>query len=153
MIKSNKKVTTLTFQSMKRKGEKIVFLTAYDFFTARTLDRAGIDGLLVGDTLNMVFYGRENTLSATMDQMIMHTQAVSRGTSRAFVVGDMPFMSYHESDSQAIRNAGRFLQEGGAEAVKLEGGIEMAPRVRRITELGIPVIEIVSVILYNIIAI
>ncbi|MCK4856586.1 MAG: 3-methyl-2-oxobutanoate hydroxymethyltransferase [candidate division Zixibacteria bacterium] len=133
------KITPPLLRQMKRKSEKIVFLTAYDYFTARALDRAGIEGILVGDTLNMVFYGRENTLSATMEQMIGHTDAVSRAVSRALVVGDMPFLSYQVSLPEAIANAGRFLKEGGAAAVKLEGGMEMASLIRRLVEVGIPV--------------
>jgi 3-methyl-2-oxobutanoate hydroxymethyltransferase len=124
---------------MKKKGEKIVMLTAYDFFTARDLDRAGVDGILIGDSINMVIYGKKDTLSVTMETMIRHTEAVSRGVQTALVVGDMPFLSYQTSDADAIHNAGRFLSEGGAAAVKLEGGVELAARIKRITELGIPV--------------
>lgn len=116
-----------------------MWLTAYDFFTARAVDRAGVDGILVGDSLNMVIYGRKDTLSVTMDTMVRHTEAVCRGAQTACVIGDMPFMSYQSSDAEAISNAGRFLSEGGAAGVKLEGGIEMAARIKRITEVGIPV--------------
>ncbi len=139
MEKNDQKITAHSFVRMKRKGEKIVFLTAYDYFTALALDRSGIEGILIGDTLNMVVYGRKDTLSATMEQMLMHTKAVSAAVSRAFVVGDMPFLSYQASDSDAITNAGRFLKEGGAGGVKLEGGLEMAARIKRLVELGIPV--------------
>lgn len=124
---------------MKRRHEKIVWLTAYDFFTARSLERAGVDGILVGDTLNMVVYGKKDTLSMSMDTMVNHIEAVSRGAPSSCVIGDMPFMSYQTSDSDAIFNAGRFLKEGGAAGVKLEGGIEMVPRIRKIIEVGIPV--------------
>ncbi len=133
------KVTPQTFVQMKKKGDKIVWLTAYDFYTARALDQAGVDGILVGDSVNMVVYGRKDTLSATMEMMIRHTEAVSRGVTAAFVVGDMPFGSYQTSDADAIANAARFLSEGGASGIKLEGGIEMAPRIKRIVECGIPV--------------
>ena len=124
---------------MKKKGKKIVWLTAYDYFTARALDDAGVDGILVGDSLGMVIYGKKDTLSVTLEMMLPHTEAVSRAVQYACVIGDMPFMSYQTSDADAIRNAGRFLAEGGAAGVKLEGGIEMAARIRLITEVGIPV--------------
>ena len=139
MTQQRPKITTQSYLQMKKKGEKIVWLTAYDFYTARALDSAGVDGLLVGDSINMVVYGKKDTLSVTMDTMINHTEAVSRGALITCVIGDMPFMSYQASDSEAIHNAGRFLSEGGASGVKLEGGIEMAPRVKRIFEIGIPV--------------
>jgi 3-methyl-2-oxobutanoate hydroxymethyltransferase len=139
MDKMESKITPQTFRKMKRKGDKIVFLTAYDYFTALALDKAGIDGILVGDTLNMVVYGRPNTLSATMEQMLMHTRAVSAAVKRAFVVGDMPFLSYQISDADAISNAGRFLKEGNAGGIKLEGGVEMADRIKRLVDVGIPV--------------
>ncbi len=133
------KVTVPGLIKKKADGEKIVFLTAYDYFTAKQLDAAGVDGLLVGDSLNMVVYGHENTLSLPLDQILYHTEAVSRGARRAMVVGDMPFMSYQPSLEEAVRNAGRFLKEAGAHAVKLEGGIEMIDVVMRIVESGIPV--------------
>jgi 3-methyl-2-oxobutanoate hydroxymethyltransferase len=139
MVEKRNKITPQTMRARKRKGEKIVWLTAYDYFTARSLDRAGVDGILVGDSLNMVVYGRPNTLSATMEQMLLHTEAVARAVERALVVGDMPFLSYQPSDEAAIINAGRFLAEAGAEAVKLEGGLEMAARIRKIYDSGIPV--------------
>ncbi len=133
------KITAPKLVKKKGDGEKIVFLTAYDYFTAKQLDAAGVDGLLVGDSLNMVVYGHENTLSLPLDQILYHTEAVSRAAKRALVVGDMPFMSYQASLSEAVWNAGRFLKEAGAHAVKLEGGIEMIDVVMRIVESGIPV--------------
>jgi len=136
---SSKKITTRTFARKKKKGEKLVMLTAYDYYTARLLEAAGVDSLLVGDSLNMVVYGRKNTLSAEMDKMLFHTRAVADASQRALVIADMPFMSYQPSTETAIINAGRFLKEAGAEAVKLEGGIEMVPTIKRLVELGIPV--------------
>lgn len=136
---SKEKVSVKTFQKMKEKGEKIAVLTAYDYFTARILDEMGIDSILVGDSANMVFYGAKTTLSISLEQMLYHTQAVSKAVQRALVIGDMPFLSYQTSISEAILNAGRFLKEGGAEGVKIEGGKEMAETVRRIIEVGIPV--------------
>ncbi|HAA89809.1 MAG: 3-methyl-2-oxobutanoate hydroxymethyltransferase [Thermoanaerobacterales bacterium 50_218] len=133
------RVTTATLQEMKKRGEKITLLTAYDYPTARLLDEAGIDILLVGDSVGNVVLGYENTLPVTMEEMIHHTKAVARGAKRAMVVGDMPFLSYQISISEAIRNAGRFLQEAGAQAVKLEGGKERAETVRALVETGIPV--------------
>lgn len=133
------KVTTKTFLQLKTEGEKIALLTAYDWLTARLLDDCGIDGILVGDSANMVFYGQPTTLSITMDQMIYHTRAVAKAATRALVIGDMPFMSYQVDTQEALRNAGRFLKEGGAQAVKLEGGKEIVPTVRRLVEMGIPV--------------
>jgi 3-methyl-2-oxobutanoate hydroxymethyltransferase len=133
------KVTVKSFAKMKKKGEKIAVLTAYDFFTARILDQIGIDSILVGDSVNMVFYGSPTTLSINMDQMIYHTKAVSSAVKRALVIGDMPFLSYQTNSSDAILNAGRFLKEGGAHAVKIEGGLEMAETVKKIIEVGIPV--------------
>lgn len=133
------KITTLGLRRMKRKSEKIVMLTAYDCCFARIFDEAGVHILLVGDSLANVVQGRETTLPVTMEEMIYHTRMVSRGTVRAMVVGDMPFMSFQASPEDALRNAGRFLKEGGAHAVKLEGGREMAATVERITQAGIPV--------------
>jgi 3-methyl-2-oxobutanoate hydroxymethyltransferase len=136
---STDKVTVKSFAKMKEKGEKIAVLTAYDFFTARILDQIGMDAILVGDSVNMVFYGSPTTLSIDMDQMIYHTKAVSSAVKRALVLADMPFMSYQTNPSDAIFNAGRFLKEGGAHAVKIEGGSEMAETVKKIIEVGIPV--------------
>jgi 3-methyl-2-oxobutanoate hydroxymethyltransferase len=123
----------------KSRGEKISMLTAYDATMARLLDHAGIDVLLVGDSLGMVILGGEDTLEVTMDDMVRHTRAVRRGTQRALIVADMPFMSYQASVSDAVRNAGRLLQEGGAAAVKLEGGMPVLETVERLVSLGIPV--------------
>ena len=132
-------VTTFVIGEMKRKGEKITMLTAYDYFTAALLDEAGVDVILVGDSLGMVILGYDSTLPVTMEDMIHHIRPVSRAAKRAMVIGDMPFMSYQVSVEEAVRNAGRFLQEAGAHGVKLEGGREVAEIVRRITSAGIPV--------------
>jgi 3-methyl-2-oxobutanoate hydroxymethyltransferase len=133
------RVTTATLMEMKARGEKMTMLTSYDYPTAVLLDEAGIDMLLVGDSVGNVVLGYEDTLPVTMDEMIHHTRAVARGTRRAMVVGDMPFLSYQASLPEAILNAGRFLKEGGAQAVKLEGGSERASVVRALVETGIPV--------------
>lgn len=135
----NKRTTIRTFFHKKQKGEKIVVLTAYDFYTARLLEKAGVDALLVGDSLNMVLYGRDTTLTAEMNQMVYHTRAVAEGAGKALIIADMPFMSYQPSIETAVINAGRFIKEGGAHAVKLEGGLEMVPTIKRLIELGIPV--------------
>ena len=126
-------------KEMKQKGEKITMLTAYDYSTAKIVDEVGIPLILVGDSLGMVVLGYESTIPVTMDEMIHHTKAVVRGTKQAMVIGDMPFMTYHVSVDDALRNAARFIQEGGAQAVKLEGGVTVAEKVRRIMECGIPV--------------
>ncbi len=126
-------------REMKQKGEKIAMLTAYDYATAKLLDEVGVPLVLVGDSLGMVVLGYESTIPVTMDEMIHHTKAVVRGMKNALVVGDMPFMTYTVSLSDALRNAARFIQEGGAQAVKLEGGENVAETVRRIVECGIPV--------------
>ena len=123
----------------KQAGEKITMLTAYDTPTARLLDGAGLDVLLVGDSVGMVMLGHDSTLPVTLDAMVHHTAAVSRGAVRALVVADMPFLSYQVTVSEAIRNAGRLLQEGGAAAVKLEGGRPVADIVKRLVDIGIPV--------------
>lgn len=136
---SKKRITIRDIIKKKSSGDKQVWLTAYDFFTAKYLDAAGVDGLLVGDSLNMVFYGRPSTLSLTLDQSLFHTEAVVRGSERAIVIGDMPFMTYQQSVSEAVGNAGRYLKEAGAHGVKLEGGIEMAPTLKRLAEVGVPV--------------
>lgn len=133
------KITTQTFLLKKKRREKITVLTAYDYLTARAVDLAGIDSILVGDSLGMVVLGYENTLPVTMEDMLHHCRAVARGASRAFLIGDMPFMSYQISTSEALRNAGRFLQEAGMDAVKLEGGRERLEVVRAIVGSGIPV--------------
>ncbi|MEO8127426.1 MAG: 3-methyl-2-oxobutanoate hydroxymethyltransferase [Bryobacteraceae bacterium] len=124
---------------MKRRGQKITMLTAYDATMARLLDRAEIDVLLVGDSLGMVIEGHDSTLPVTMEAMLHHTKSVRNGTKRALIVADMPFLSYQVSRRTAVRNAGRLLQEGGAAAVKLEGGSAVASVVHRIVEIGIPV--------------
>ena len=136
---STNRITTAVIRDMKRKNEKICMLTAYDYPTALIVDDAGIDVVLVGDTLGMVVLGYDSTLPVTMDEMIHHTKAVSRAVKHAMVVGDMPFMSYQVSPEDALYNAGRFLQEAGAQGVKLEGGREMAEITRRMTSAGIPV--------------
>jgi 3-methyl-2-oxobutanoate hydroxymethyltransferase len=124
---------------MKAKNEKIVMLTAYDYSTAKLVDESGIPLILVGDSLGMVMLGYESTIPVTMDEMIHHTKAVVRGTKQAMIIGDMPFMTYHTSIADALRNAARFIQEGGAQAIKLEGGVAVAETVKRIVECGIPV--------------
>ncbi len=126
-------------RDMKQKGEKIAMLTAYDYSTAKLIDEVGIPLILVGDSLGMVVLGYESTIPVTMDEMIHHTKAVVRGSSKALVVGDMPFMTYQVSVEDTLRNAARFIQEGGAQSVKLEGGENMAPTVERIVSCGIPV--------------
>ena len=131
---------------LKKKGRVITMLTAYDLFTARLLDEIGIVGILVGDSANMVFYGEKSTLSITLDQMVYHTQAVSRAVKRALVIGDMPFMSYQASAEDAIRNAGRMIKEGRAGAVKLEGGEHIAPTIARLVEIGIPVMAHIGLV-------
>ncbi|MCX8102993.1 MAG: 3-methyl-2-oxobutanoate hydroxymethyltransferase [Candidatus Bipolaricaulota bacterium] len=133
------KVTIPGLRAMKEAGEKIAMLTAYDWPTALLLDRAGIDVLLVGDSVGNNLLGYPDTIPVTMDEMIHHTRAVRRGVKRALLVGDMPFMSYQISAEQALANAGRFLKEGGAEAVKLEGGAEMADIISLLVRRGIPV--------------
>lgn len=127
------------FAARKRQGEKIVMLTAYDATMARLLDRAGVDALLVGDSLGTVILGLETTLPVTLDAVVHHTRAVVRGAERAFVVADMPFLTFQVSVAEAVRNAGRLLQEGGAAAVKLEGGRPVADAVKRLVDVGIPV--------------
>lgn len=126
--------------AMKSRGEKISMLAAYDATMARLLDQAGIDVLLVGDSLGMVILGCEDTLQVTVDDMVRHTQAVRRGTKHALVLADMPFMSYQASLSGAVRNAGRLMQQGGAMAVKLEGGMPVVGTVERLVSIGIPVV-------------
>ena len=136
---ARKKVTTLSFRHKKAKGEPITMLTAYDFATARAIDAAGLDSILVGDSLGMVVLGYETTLPVTMDEMLHHCRAVARGATSALLIGDMPFLSYQVSAEDALRNAGRFLQEGGMDAVKLEGGRERRAAVEAIVGAGIPV--------------
>ncbi len=134
-----KRVTTRTIAEMKRKNERIVSLTAYDALMARVFDQAGVDVLLVGDSLGNVVQGHETTLPVTLEDIIYHTRAVLRGVERAMVVSDMPFMTYQVRVDEAFRNAGRIMKETDASAVKLEGGEEVAEAVRRMTTSGIPV--------------
>ena len=134
-----KKVTISDLMDKKEQGRKITMMTAYDYPTAQMVDQAGIDTILVGDSLGMVVLGYSSTVPVSMEEMIHHTRAVTRGTTYAFVIGDMPFMSYQISIEAAIENAGRFIKEGGCEAVKLEGGTEVAHVVKAIVTAGIPV--------------
>ena len=133
------RVRTTKLAEMKRAGERIACVTAYDYPTARLVDEAGIPVALVGDSLGNVVLGHDSTIPVTLDDVTRHTQAVVRGTERALVVADMPFMTYGVSEESSMRNAARLLQEGGAQAVKLEGGCTVAATVRRLTESGIPV--------------
>ncbi len=133
------RITINQIKEMKQKGEKITMLTAYDYTTAKIIDEVGIPLILVGDSLGMVVLGYESTIPVTMDEMLHHTKAVVRGTKQAMVIGDMPFMSYHISVADALKNASRFIQEGGAQAVKLEGGVTVAEKVNKIVDCGIPV--------------
>ena len=133
------RVTITEIKEMKHKREKIPMLTAYDYVTAKMVDEAGVPLILVGDSLGMVMLGYESTIPVTMEEMIHHTKAVVRGTEKALIIGDMPFMTYHVSVSDALSNAARFIQEGGAQAVKLEGGEVVAEKVRRLVDCGIPV--------------
>ena len=133
------KVTVPGIRAMKKRGERITMVTAYDATFARMIDEGGADILLVGDSLGMVVQGLDSTLPVTVDEVIYHCRAVARGTHRAHIVGDMPFMSYQVSPEEALRNAGRFLKEGGAHSVKLEGGADMAQTISRIVAAGIPV--------------
>ena len=134
-----KKVTHQDLVAKKKSGKKITMLTAYDFALGSFIDQSGIDMILVGDSLGMVVLGYDSTVPVTMDEMIHHCRAVRRGVRYAFLVGDMPFMSYNVSKEEAVRNAGRFLKEAGCDAVKLEGGLEVAETVRTIVLAGIPV--------------
>ena len=136
---ATKNVTVATIKEMKQKGEPIVMITAYDVAMARNVNEAGVDMILVGDSVGNVMLGYSSTVPVTMDEMIHHTKAVMRGNSTALVVGDMPFMSYQASDIDAMYNAARFLKETGCTAVKLEGGAEVAPLVKKLTTAGIPV--------------
>jgi 3-methyl-2-oxobutanoate hydroxymethyltransferase len=131
--------TVNDFLEKKKEGRKITMLTAYDYPFARIVDEAGIDAILVGDSLGMVVQGLENTLPVTMDEMIYHTKMVTRAVKNAMVIGDMPFMSYQTGISEAVKNAGRFLKEAGASAVKIEGGAEIAEHIRALTKSDIPV--------------
>lgn len=135
-----KKVTISDLQNKKREGKKITMLTAYDYPMARIIDGAGIDTILVGDSLGMVVLGYDSTVPVTMDEMIHHCKAVRRGTKNAFLIGDMPFMSYQVSKEEAVRNAGRFFKEAGCDAIKLEGGDEVLDVTIAIVNAGIPVL-------------
>src|SRR5499425_1457420 len=134
-----KPVRVPDLRTMKERGEKIAVLTAYDYTMGRLLDRAGIDVILVGDSVGMVVLGYDNTLPVTLEMMIHHTAAVSRGVKRALIVADMPFLTFQLSLEEAMRNAGRLIQEGGAAAVKIEGGRQIAETARRLVDIGIPV--------------
>lgn len=134
------KHTVQTLQQQKREGKKITMLTAYDYSTAQLVDKAGIQTILVGDSLGMVILGYDDTLSVTMEDMIHHTRAVTRGATSAFVVADMPFMSYQSSVYDAVVNGGRLMKEGHCDAVKLEGGSHMCPQIEAITKASIPVV-------------
>ena len=136
---ARQKITTATLREMRQRGERIVTLTAYDFTMARLVDAAGVDVILVGDSVGTVVQGHDTTVPVTMEHMVYHCEMVTRATERALVVGDLPFLSYQVSVEDALRNAGRLLKEGGAEAVKLEGGLTMAPTVQRLTDAGIAV--------------
>ena len=139
MSEKMKKIFAPDLRRMKKRGEKIAMLTAYDATMAKLLDRAGIDVILVGDSLGMVVLGYETTVPVTLDDILHHTKAVTRGVSRPLVVADMPFLTYKISVSEAVRNAGRLIQEGGASAVKVEGGVSVIDVVRRLVDVGIPV--------------
>ncbi len=133
------RITINQIREMKEKGEKITMLTAYDYSTAKIVDQVGVPLILVGDSLGMVMLGYESTIPVTMEEMLHHTKAVVRGTEQALVVGDMPFMTYHVSVEQCLQNAARFIQEAGCQTIKLEGGVTVADKVRRVVECGIPV--------------
>jgi 3-methyl-2-oxobutanoate hydroxymethyltransferase len=139
LIEKRKKITTKSFRQKKYRGDPITMLTAYDYPTALIMDRVGIDSILVGDSLGMVVLGYENTLPVTMEEMLHHCRAVARGAYYALLIGDMPFMSYQVSVEAAVRNAGRFLQEAGMDAVKLEGGQDRVDAIQAIVSAGIPV--------------
>lgn len=136
----NTQISVQSIWKMKQSGQKIAMLTAYDFPTARLLDESGVHMLLVGDSLGMVVQGQSTTLPVTMDEMIYHTRMVARATRHAMVIADLPFMSYRVTPEEALRNAGRLMQESGAHGVKLEGGAELAETVRRLVQSGIPVV-------------
>ena len=133
------KVTTATLMKKKEKGEKITALTAYDYTFAQLVDESGMDMILVGDSLGMVVQGKQDTLGVTMEEMLYHTEMAARACEHAMVVGDMPFLSYHGSVHDAVLNAGRFLKEAGASAIKLEGGADVTPVIEAVSKAGIPV--------------
>ncbi len=134
------KITKTTLLKMKKKGEKIAAITSYDYLSTKLIDAAGVDFILVGDSLGMVIMGYENTLPVTMEEIIHHLKAVTRARPKAIVVGDMPFMSYQASVEDAVRNAGRLVKEGGAQSVKLEGGERYVPVIKAIVQASIPVV-------------
>jgi 3-methyl-2-oxobutanoate hydroxymethyltransferase len=138
-VRRDRKVTTKSLRLMKQAGQRIVALTAYDYLMAELLDEAGVDLILVGDSAAMAVQGRHTTVGVTMEQMLYHAELVSSGVQRALVVGDLPFMSYQVNADEALRNAGRMVQEAHVEAVKLEGGLSICPTITRIVEAGIPV--------------
>ena len=133
---SKKKLSRLDLQKMKNSGQTVVWITAYDFWTASFAEQAGMDMLLVGDSLGMCVYGYEGTVPVTMDQCLWHCEAVRRGASKTFIIGDMPFLSYQVSIEEAVRNAGRFHKEAGVDAIKLEGGLRVCPQIRAIADAG-----------------
>jgi len=135
----DQRISITDLKAKKKRGEKVVMMTCYDYPSARLLEAAGVDILFIGDTLGMVVLGYDTTVPVTMEEMLHHTKAVVRGSSRAHVLADMPFMSYQTSPEDALRNAGRLLKEGGAQSVKLEGGVRVAETVRFIVDAGIPV--------------
>ena len=137
--KKHRVVTTRSLLQMKQQGEPIAALTAYDFLMAELLDQAGVDVILVGDSAGMVIQGLDTTVAVTLDQMLYHCAVVTRGVERALIVGDMPFMTFQVNADEALRNAGRMVKEAGVEAVKLEGGEKLCPTIRRIVDVGIPV--------------
>jgi 3-methyl-2-oxobutanoate hydroxymethyltransferase len=133
------KNTVLTFKKAKEEGQKLSMLTAYDYSMAKIIDESSVNGILIGDSLGMVIKGDDDTLSVTVEEMIYHTKAVKKGAKNALIVTDMPFLSYHVSVEQAVLNAGRLIKEGGANAVKLEGGVEFVPQIKAIVTAQIPV--------------
>ncbi len=133
------KNTIATFQEFKNKGKKISMLTAYDYSMAKIIDESGINGILIGDSLGMVIKGEEDTLSVTVDEIIYHTKSVKKGAKNALIVSDMPFLSYHTSVEEAVKNAGKMIKEGGANAVKLEGGASVIKQIKAIVDAQIPV--------------
>ncbi|WP_061312800.1 3-methyl-2-oxobutanoate hydroxymethyltransferase [Clostridium botulinum] len=133
------KNTIVTFQEFKNKGKKISMLTAYDYSMAKIIDESGINGILIGDSLGMVIKGEEDTLSVTVDEIIYHTKSVKKGAKNALIVSDMPFLSYHTSVEEAVKNAGKMIKEGGANAVKLEGGASVIKQIKAIVDAQIPV--------------
>lgn len=135
-----KRITSADFIELKAKGQRIAMMTAYDYTSALLVDESGMDVILVGDSLGMVILGYENTLQVTMEDMLHHTRAVSRGAGKSLIIADMPFLSYHINSEEAVRNAGRFIQEAGAHAVKLEGGKNVAPQIKAILDAQIPVL-------------